>query len=72
MVREQAIDEESIDDYENEWEETGDAKGVLNRDALVDRIGILEGVVVEGEMLVVWFEGVEDEESNHTSAINID
>lgn len=56
MVGEQAIEEESIDDDKREREEAGDAEGVLNRDALVDGVGILEGDVVQRKVLVVRFD----------------
>lgn len=55
MVREQAIEKEGVDYDEDEREEAGNAEGVLDRDALVDSVGILEGDVVEGEVLVVRF-----------------
>lgn len=67
-MREEAIDEEGVDDDEGEREGTGDTKGVCDWDALVDSVWILEGVVLEREVLVVGFNGVEDPEADHTGA----
>lgn len=54
-MREQAIDEKGIDDDQDEWEEAGDAEGILDGNALVDGVRVLEGDVAEGEVLVVRF-----------------
>lgn len=40
----------------------------MDWDALVDRIRVLEGDVVEREVLVVWLKGVQDPEADHTGA----
>jgi hypothetical protein len=58
VVGEQPIDEESVDDDQDERESTGDAEGVVDGDALVYGVGILEGDILEGEVLVEGFDGV--------------
>lgn len=68
-MREQAIDEESIDDDQDEWEEAGDAEGILDGNALMDGVRVLEGDVAEGEVLVVRLQGVEDPEANDTDTV---
>lgn len=62
---EDAIDEEGVDNDQDEGEGAGDAEGVGDWDALVDGVGVLQGVVLEGKVLVVGFEGVEDGEADH-------
>jgi hypothetical protein len=69
MVRKQAIDEEGIDDDQDEREEAGDAEGILDGNALVDGVRVLEGVIAEGEVLVIWFKGVEDPEADDAGTV---
>lgn len=70
MVREDAIEEEGVDDDEDKGEEAGDGEGVGDGDAFVDGVGVLEGDVSEGEVLVVGFDGVEDEEADDAGAVD--
>lgn len=58
MVREQSIDKERVDDDEDKGESTGYAEGVVDGDPFVHSVGILEGGILEGEMLVVGFDRV--------------
>lgn len=71
VVREEAIEEEGVDDYEDEGEEAGDGEGVGYGDAFVDGVGVLEGDVSEGEVLVVGFNGVEDEEADDAGTVGL-
>lgn len=64
-VGEDAIDEEGVDDDQDEGECAGDAEGVGDWDALVDGVGVLQGIILQGKVLVVRFEGVEDGEADH-------
>lgn len=66
IVREQAIDEEGVDYNQGQGESAGDAEGVGDGDALVHGVGVLDGDVLEGEVLVVGFDGIDDPESDHT------
>lgn len=43
---EDAIDEEGVDDDQDEREGAGDAEGIVHRNAFVDGIWILQGVVL--------------------------
>lgn len=70
MVREQAIDEKGIDDDQDEREKAGDAEGILDGNALVDGVRVLEGDVAEREVLVVRFEGVENPEADDTGTVD--
>lgn len=69
-MREQAIDEKGIDDDQDEREKAGDAEGILDGNALVDGVRVLEGDVAEREVLVVRFEGVEDPEADDTGTVD--
>lgn len=65
IVREQAIDEEGVDYNQGQGESAGDAEGVGDGDALVHGVGVLDGDVLEGEVLMVGFDGIDDPESDH-------
>lgn len=71
VVREEAIEEEGVDDDEDKGEEAGDGEGVGDWDALVHGVWVLEGDVCEGEVLVEGFDGVEDEEADDTGAVDL-
>lgn len=66
MVRENAIKEQRIDDYQSGREGAGYTEGVGDRDSLVDGVRILEGGVGEGEVLVVGLDGVKDPKTDYT------
>lgn len=65
-MREEAIEEEGVDDDEKEGEEAGDGEGIYDWDAFVDGVGVLEGGACKGEVLVVGLDRVEDEEADYT------
>jgi hypothetical protein len=68
VVRKQPIDEERVDGDDGEGEQAGDAEGGPNRDALVGGIGVLEGLVLQREVLVIRFGVVEDVENDDKDA----
>lgn len=63
-MREETVDEEGVDGDQDDGECTGDEEGIDDGDALMHGVGVLEGFVFEGEVLVEWFDGVEDVKAN--------
>lgn len=71
IVREQAIDKEGVGYNQGQGECAGNAEGVGDGDALVYGVRILDGDVLEGEVLVVWFHGIEDPEADDTGTNSV-
>lgn len=69
IVRKQAIDEQGVDDNKNQWENAGYAYGIGHRDPFMYGIRILDGDVVEGEVLVVGLDLVENGEAGNTGTV---
>lgn len=69
IVREQAINEQGVDDNESEWESTGDAEGIGHGDAFMDGVRILNGCVGEGEVLVERLNRVENREAGNAGPV---
>lgn len=70
MVRKQAIDDQGVDNNEDEWESSGDAEGISHGDAFMYGIRILDGDVVEGEVLVEGLDLVENREADSADTIS--
>lgn len=65
-MRKEAIEEEGIEDNQAQREYAGDTEGDGNGDSLVLGVGVLEGGVGEGEVLVEGFDAIEDPEADYT------
>jgi hypothetical protein len=68
-MREQTVNEQRIHCNYGEGDNAGDEQGFLDRNALVDGIGILDGYVSQREMLVIGLDGIENVETRNASAI---
>lgn len=68
MMGEQAIDEERVDDDQGEGKGSGDTEGVGDWNTFVDSVRVLKGVVLEGEVLVVRFEGIKNPKADYAGA----
>jgi hypothetical protein len=69
IVRKQAIDEQGVDDNEDQWETAGYAYGIGHGDAFMYGVRILDGDVVEGEVLVVRLNRVENGEAGNAGTV---
>ena len=64
-ARENAVNDEGVQCNNQNWHYDGDGEGEANRDPFVHSIGVLKGVIREGEVLVEWLHSVkalEDDE----------
>lgn len=69
VVRKQSVDEESVNEDDGEGGHARDTERHPHRDALMDGIRILEGFVLEGERLMIRFDGVDDVESDDAGTV---
>ena len=63
-MREEAVDDEGVEGYDEDGADGGDDEGPGDGDALVHGVGVLEGVVLQSEVLVEGLDGVEGEEGD--------
>ena len=71
MVRKQAIDKQGVEDDDDEWESTGDAEGVRHGNAFMYGVRILDGDVIEGEVLVKGLDRVENREASNAGTVSM-
>ena len=67
LMREDAVDDEGVESDNDNRNDSTDGQGETNADPLFHCKGILKGIVLEGEMLVKRFNGVERVEDDDQS-----
>lgn len=64
-MRKPPIDEQSVNRYNDSRYSSVQCHGKIDCDPLLHREGILDRVVLQGEVLMKWFDGVQGIETEH-------
>lgn len=68
MTRKESIDEQSVYSDDKSRDQSIQDKEERYGNSFVHSVGVLESVVAEGKVLVVWFDGIESVEGEEENS----